>query len=115
MIYNVNFKGVPQLASVQRLTSVPRQTGFTKLELEQWTYKVKKLKDMVVEDLEPEIKRMPVLVGGKSSGMNIAQMSEVFIESMQRQLAVLRANPNDLNAIFSLTRTFDHVMKLFQK
>ena len=42
-------------------------------------------------------------------------MNDIYIEAMERHLAVLRGNPSDQNALFSLTKSYDRVMQLFQE
>ena len=108
-------KAFPQLSSAQKLVSVPKSVGLTQHELKEWALKIKMLKTMVKVNLDPEIKRLPVLVGGKPSGINIAEMSDIYIGAMERHLAVLRGNPSDQNALFSLTKSYDRVMQLFQE
>ena len=115
MIYNVNFKAAPQLYNIQRLNSAPRSTGLTKLELEQWADRIKMLENKVVEDLDSSIKRLPVIVGGKESGMTVGQMIRAHLDAMKSHLAALRGNPSNQDSLYSLTKLNELITRTVEK
>ena len=115
MIYNVNFKAAPQLYNIQRLNSVSKSTGLTKLEIEQWANRIKILEKKVIEDLDPSIKRLPIIIGGKECEMTVGQMIKAHLEAMKSHLAALRGNPSNQDSLYSLTKINELITRTVEK
>ena len=115
MISNVNFKAAPQLYNIQRLSSVPKPTCLTKPEIKQWADRIKLLECKVIEDLDSSIKKLPVIIGGKESGITIGEMIRAHLEAMKCHLAVLRGNPSNQESLYSLNKLNELITRTVEK